>query len=274
MYLSNTKEFVMSMQMRSRQRVAAFTLIELLVVIAIITILAAILFPVFARARENARRAGCQSNLKQIALGIFQYTQDYDEKLPVLMVNDSPSPTAPFGWADALQPYLKSTQIFQCPSEKHATPVGTAAPFIGLPNPEARGYTDYFMNNEAFQNDGRGLGRSIAQFSYPAQTVLLGDTGYGAGGVETSARYSINGRTESNGGSHCATTETAGTLAVIYYYDDSRHLEGTNFAFIDGHVKWQKDGAMYSTTGRRSGQVYSCGTTNAQANGHPTFNIN
>src|SRR5687767_10691477 len=63
-------------------RKTAFTLIELLVVIAIIALLAAILFPVFARARENARRAGCQSNLKQIGLGIMQYSQDYDELMP------------------------------------------------------------------------------------------------------------------------------------------------------------------------------------------------
>jgi len=72
-----------------RQRTGAFTLIELLVVIAIIAILAAILFPVFARARENARRASCQSNLKQIALGAFMYRQDYDEKLPTINVSDS-----------------------------------------------------------------------------------------------------------------------------------------------------------------------------------------
>src|SRR6188472_4028670 len=90
---------------------SGFTLIELLVVIAIIAILASILFPVFARARENARRSSCQSNLKQIGLGIMQYTQDYDEKYPEF------NPSG-LGWAAATQPYLKSTQILQCPSEK------------------------------------------------------------------------------------------------------------------------------------------------------------
>src|SRR3954471_9579763 len=89
-----------------------FTLIELLVVIAIISILAAILFPVFGRARENARRSSCQSNLKQIGLGIAQYSQDYDE----LMVPVEVSTASTDAWQMLLQPYLKSEQIFACPS--------------------------------------------------------------------------------------------------------------------------------------------------------------
>src|SRR6187549_1872617 len=88
-----------------------FTLIELLVVIAIIAILAAILFPAFARARENARRASCQSNLKQIGLGIMQYTQDYDEKYPYQATGgagDCFADTAPINWARGIYPYVKS----------------------------------------------------------------------------------------------------------------------------------------------------------------------
>src|SRR5688572_12801376 len=92
-----------------------FTLIELLVVIAIIAILAAILFPVFARARENARRASCQSNLKQVGLGLLQYSQDYDERFPILYYNVMPVPNE--GWASFIQPYMKSSQVFQCASE-------------------------------------------------------------------------------------------------------------------------------------------------------------
>ncbi|MDF2441336.1 MAG: hypothetical protein JWN98_2320, partial [Abditibacteriota bacterium] len=109
-----------------------FTLIELLVVIAIIGILAAILFPVFSRARENARRANCQSNLKQIGLGFAQYTQDYDERLPLTSDGfngngkfDVWNPYSDFSPANTrfemrqstLMSYLKSTQIFVCPSD-------------------------------------------------------------------------------------------------------------------------------------------------------------
>ncbi|MEO6908674.1 MAG: DUF1559 domain-containing protein, partial [Abditibacteriaceae bacterium] len=92
-----------------------FTLIELLVVIAIIAILAAILFPVFARARENARRASCMSNLKQIGLGVMMYVQDYDERYPF---DKTVTPTA--SWYALVAPYTinysKSGQLFRCPS--------------------------------------------------------------------------------------------------------------------------------------------------------------
>ena len=97
----------------------AFTLIELLVVIAIIAILAAILFPVFAKAREKARTASCQSNLKQMGVAFMQYTQDYDESLPLLYQNNQSVPPAGRGyqWTFTIQPYLKNLQVYKCASD-------------------------------------------------------------------------------------------------------------------------------------------------------------
>ena len=106
----------MNKQMKKR----GFTLIELLVVIAIIAILAAILFPVFARARENARRASCQSNEKNIRLGFKQYIQDYDELWPVARTGGLTSPRAA-STSGELDSYIKSYQIWQCPSDSTAS---------------------------------------------------------------------------------------------------------------------------------------------------------
>jgi len=105
-----------------RRNNRAFTLIELLVVITIISILAAILFPVFARARENARRSSCMSNMKQIGLGFMMYTQDYDEKYPNIAFESGDQVTYPTGitfdnnWVVRIYPYVKSVQLFNCPS--------------------------------------------------------------------------------------------------------------------------------------------------------------
>ena len=108
-----------------RGRSAGFTLIELLVVIAIIAILAAILFPVFARARDKARQASCMSNLKQIGLALMQYAQDYDESHPGVWFGpvskqpwSQPSDATTFyKWMDAVYPYVKNEQVFHCPSD-------------------------------------------------------------------------------------------------------------------------------------------------------------
>ena len=158
---------------------SGFTLIELLVVIAIIAILASILFPVFSRARENARRASCQSNLKQIALGIVQYNQDYDGRYPSVAsgVGTTTAPyTAPYGWASTTQPYLKSTQILQCPTE--ITDPGVAD--------NANNFTDYYYN--------AGLDRAKeSKLAAASSTILLGDGGDSASSDATTARYASNG---------------------------------------------------------------------------------
>ncbi len=117
----------------------AFTLVELLVVIAIISILAAILFPVFAQAREKARQTACLSNLKQIGTGIMLYKQDYDETFPAFKLHDTGpfGPSRPYGWGDCFQSYVKSTQVMRCPSTGSRPNSGT--------NPNLA-YTDYCIN--------------------------------------------------------------------------------------------------------------------------------
>jgi prepilin-type N-terminal cleavage/methylation domain-containing protein/prepilin-type processing-associated H-X9-DG protein len=104
-----------------RNESAGFTLIELLVVIAIIAILAAILFPVFAQAREKARQTSCLSNTKQLALGVLMYVQDYDEAFPVTGVYDFDANDLQAGWAGRLDPYLKNLGILRCPSDGGGT---------------------------------------------------------------------------------------------------------------------------------------------------------
>jgi prepilin-type N-terminal cleavage/methylation domain-containing protein/prepilin-type processing-associated H-X9-DG protein len=213
-----------------------FTLIELLVVIAIIAILAAILFPVFARARENARRSSCQSNQKQIGLGFAQYTQDYDERWVIEAMNATATPS-PYGWADALQPYIKSTQIFKCPSDTQ--------PFSD--DPTANGYTSYQYNIALARGNGGAVtssggsasnrvGAALSQLDNAVLTVSIIETnGTGTGG------QSPNARCASRGGGATGTL-SAGSFAA------QRHLEGSNFLFADGHVKWLKGNTTTSSS--------------------------
>lgn len=204
-----------------------FTLIELLVVIAIIAILAAILFPVFARARENARRASCQSNLKQIGLGFAQYIQDYDERYPNQSIGTPPG--APYGWADALQPYMKSTQIYQCPSEKTG------------PNtdPTQSGYTDYWLN-------GLTSGQHQSTFEATAVTIL---------NFESTAKEGNAGSTGKEWYDRGVKPNTTWNLQTY------RHLEGSNIGFADGHVKWLTPESIMAgaaTESTTNGAFYGC----------------
>ena len=170
----------------------AFTLIELLVVIAIIAILAAILFPVFAQAREAARTISCTSNEKQISLGILQYVQDYDETMPISNYDVSPSDPnfkkadrpwdglryEEFGWDKGIYPYVKNTQVFKCPSASDGDDSGGG---LDGPNSWRTGAVQYAANRRLVGNAGAGGNPppkplKLAAMSFPAVTILLRDS--------------------------------------------------------------------------------------------------
>lgn len=210
-----------------RERKRGFTLIELLVVIAIIAILAAILFPVFARARENARRASCQSNLKQISLGMLQYLQDYDEKFPVgalwpaVTQTDSTLPGYYYRnidnqrvcWMDMIFPYVKSIQVFQCPSDKDR-------PNATTPVPAPYAYSGYLSSNV------RTIGGWNAwPFTAPLRTSQL----------QNSAESMMFMDWESPYGIYLRGTDWPGRAV---YGETMIHFSGDNVAYCDGHVKW------------------------------------
>jgi prepilin-type N-terminal cleavage/methylation domain-containing protein/prepilin-type processing-associated H-X9-DG protein len=194
----------------SRRRTpGGFTLIELLVVIAIIAILAAILFPVFAKAREKARSSSCQSNLKQMAVAITQYTQDNDERLPGRLNGGGEA----YSWRIVIGPYLKSLQVFQCPSNTNNA------------NNSYDGVTkiSYGVNgHDAYTTPMRsGNGVSLAAIVAPAECIMICE--------------SLNGWSEMN-------LDGAGTALFL------GHNAMGNWAFIDGHVKQMKATATATST--------------------------
>jgi len=203
-----------------------FTLIELLVVIAIIAILAAILFPVFAKAREKARQASCASNLKQLALGALMYAGDYDDTLPFFMTMIGTTVAWPVGnrsdiylhFTGQIYPYVKNGQIFVCPSARTA--------WCGYGYNMNLGYWGHYPGRTGPIYDGRDLG-SIA---YPAETGMM-----------------VDRRNSGNGVCCDSCTGWYYVLGGINYSRSPEafhpHNEGSNVAFCDGHVKWYKGGA-------------------------------
>jgi prepilin-type N-terminal cleavage/methylation domain-containing protein/prepilin-type processing-associated H-X9-DG protein len=207
-----------------------FTLIELLVVIAIIAILAAILFPVFARARENARRASCQSNLKQLGLGIMQYTQDYDENY--LIHVDATTGNAKL-WPQIVQPYLKSEQIFSCPSRSDVTFNG------GYDSTVAYGY-NYWMSRYYYPD------ATQAGIQRPSETVLVTETG---GSGPPSGGYYLFYASYYGAVADRANTTYGFDVPTAAARLSDRHFDGLNVLWVDGHVKWVKRALLESDTG-------------------------
>jgi prepilin-type processing-associated H-X9-DG protein len=211
-------------------------LIELLVVIAIISILAAILFPVFARARENARKSACMSNEKQLALAILMYTQDYDEKLPA----KRDAGVSLTGWNSRIQPYVKNLDIFRCPDAPQAKNKALEIGNVYQPTYSMPGYgtgSDGTMN--VIRKD---TGEPLAAISEPARTWMLVETGYGRAD-NPSSNYSLYGYGffDVNFTTSSGVAAGKGPETYPYFYYD-RHTDGSNVAFADGHVKWIKNG--------------------------------
>lgn len=208
-----------------RRSHAAFTLIELLVVIAIIAILAAILFPVFARAREAARKTACLSNMRQLGLAFQAYTQDYDEALPN-STDGFPGAGLTGAWnfykvfptninpdsydvaRGGLYAYVKNKQIYICPSDAQGRQSGNS----------------YAANSCVFQGSAVGFetGKPLAAFEAPASFMLLGEEA-----------------SPSNGDSDLAAVSTDdGYMLYNLNRFTTRHTEGSNLTFVDGHSKW------------------------------------
>ena len=184
-----------------------FTLIELLVVIAIIAILAAILFPVFAKAREKARQTSCLNNCKQWGLAAVQYAQDYDEILAANYIAYPGASPAYNLWYNTLQPYIKNTQVGRCPSSNGPAYNGNW------------GGTDYGYNSNLCPDN---VGCAMATVAYPAETLVIADTDWTR-----------------------STTDYAGSNSwnLLYSFHQSRfipqrHNGGVNMVFADGHAKF------------------------------------
>lgn len=258
-----------------RKKNNGFTLIELLIVLAIIVILAGILFPVFSRARASARRTSCASNLKQLGTAIMMYMQDHDQTYPVIAQADKADvgPSNPYGWADSLDPYIKSTQVFQCPDEsKGPNPPGHGLPVDSTTNSATGGYTDYWINAELNIVIQTTKISAIVKGDIisPTQTIILAE------GSGNTARYTYGGCGASN--VSAVNTENLFKSASKYGCDSTavgvsinqsanpasaayRHLGGANYAFADGHVKWFAG----------NGKVYNRYTPSAQAGGGITY---
>jgi prepilin-type N-terminal cleavage/methylation domain-containing protein len=229
---------------------SAFTLIELLVVIAIIALLSAILFPVFARARENARRTTCISNLKQIGLGVLQYSQDYDERYPSVyttLVGAQPGQDGEIlldgagynFWQQQIFPYTKSHQLYFCPNSP--SPRGGGDPGLGTNPLAAMLNSNYSFSQEIGIPPGKGLKLSAIDDS--ATKYLLLEAGMYSFQVAnfTTANPGQNYLAGSGAyGKNCDSI-SASFPKIQEDCRTGRHFGATVVGFADGHAKWIKD---------------------------------
>ncbi len=203
-----------------------FTLIELLVVIAIIAILAAILFPVFARAREKARQTSCLSNVKQLGLGIMMYVQDYDERMPVFEpawgVTPSPAITG-CSWWQGVYPYVKNDQIYVCPSRDQWGPFTYWARVFPV-------FPSYGFSS-------RVRAQKLAQIKEPATKLMLGDACHPMGDQMWRFCWPL-----APGG----WPDKCNTAVNQKDPDWAVHNGGGNICFADGHAKWLNANSLWA----------------------------
>lgn len=221
---------VLRLRSASSPRTQGFTLIELLVVIAIIALLAAILFPVFARARENARKSSCANNLKQLSLGFAQYTQDYDELFCVSSTAatggaGSTAFTSGFEWPSRIMPYVKSTQVFVCPSGTRSS--ATAADALS-----------YWGAGYLFSTTSTGNGGvtplAMADLTKPADAVVIYDN------LDSTVENRVVFRPNIN-----TTTPFSYASQTTLFMRKAVHLDMDNVLYADGHVKSQRQDNLY-----------------------------
>jgi len=215
-----------------------FTLIELLVVIAIIAILAAILFPVFARAREKARQASCSSNVKQLMLGWIMYGSDYDNKSCITWYSTD-GHTALWGdpansWVTyhkALQPYIKNWQLWECPSKDGVNMCNQTGPGI-------------IYASIGYNCSGANVARE-SDIKRPAEMIIMADTWGGGSDPRVCPMNCPRARADTHGGSYGCMSGRCPTIADVWPVTEARHNEGLNCGYADGHAKWQKYHSVY-----------------------------
>lgn len=231
-----------------------FTLVELLVVIAIIAILAAILFPVFARARENARRTSCLNNMKQMGLGMLQYAQDYDEKY--YGANGRSTNIYPgVGWAGAVFPYIKSSQVYKCPNDNNAGS-GANVPVSYAFNYYAASTTlpsHQFPTMGILFSEISGVSTNVANPQETGTNIVSAiDVGdiliwvEGSPGAMKCCKfglpiYHVRGAGVLHKGARLPDTDNLGPQPP-----QPRHFDGANYAYMDGHAKWVKPQSVRS----------------------------
>ncbi len=219
-----------------------FTLIELLVVIAIIAILAAILFPVFARAREKARQTSCLSNVKELGLGVLMYAQDYDERFPDWMgwnggdVNNHPEKR----WYWKIYPYVKNQQIYACPSWSGSSSTWSRPQPIsvgGFTQEDWRTTQINYAIGRLADYSLPGTGYKMASIRYPSYSILMADCRH----VEDSGSWGRIG---------WARTCRVACTPSLEIEDNTLHNGGSNICFVDGHAKWFKAQTIKAQWGR------------------------